>query len=220
MPAMSAFRTFPALAGPATILLSLAALTGLVPGWGTGDLPSGDLPAGVAPGGVDVATTFGTPPAQAGPSLVVLVRHAEKATAPADDPPLSPVGVERARTLARTLADAGITRIHSSDTRRTRDTAAPLARALGLEIELYDPRDLPAMADRLLALPGRHLVVGHSNTTDVLSGLLGGATFGEIEEAWEYDRMYVLTPRPEVPGTAPGRAGFETVLIRFGDQGV
>jgi 2,3-bisphosphoglycerate-dependent phosphoglycerate mutase len=144
-----------------------------------------------------------------GPDLVVLVRHAEKAEAPASDPPLSPQGTERALELARVLADAGITRIHSSDTRRARDTAAPLAAALGLEIELYDPRDLPAMASRLRSLPGRHLVVGHSNTTDVLSGAMGGETFGEIVETWEYDRLYVLTPRGE-------GGDFGTVLMRFG----
>ena len=199
----------------AMLLLSLAALVGLGPAWMAGDAAPDATRVG-SPG----ASIVEAPVRHTGPSLVVLVRHAEKAEEPADDPPLSRQGAERARILARTLSDAGITRIHSSDTRRTRDTAAPLAAALGLEVELYDPRDLPAMADRLRALPGRHLVVGHSNTTDVLSGLLGGATFGEIVEAWEYNRLYVLTPRPEVRGTAPGSAGFETVLIRFGDQGV
>lgn len=210
--------SFPMRSAPmvsATIALSMTAFFGLGSAW-----TSGEAPPELTRGGSMVATTLEAPLAQNGPSLVVLVRHAEKAEAPADDPPLSRQGEARARALARTLADAGITHIHSSDTRRTRDTAAPLAAALGLEIELYDPRDLPAMADRLRALPGRHVVVGHSNTTDVLSGLLGGATFGEIVEAWEYNRLYFLTPRPEVPGTAPGSAGFETVLIRFGDQGV
>ncbi len=211
---MPSFRMRFAPLVPATIALSMTAFFGLGSAW-----TAGEASPGVARDGAE-ATTLEAPPAQNGPSLVVLVRHAEKAEAPADDPPLSRQGEARARALARTLADAGITRIHSSDTRRTRDTAAPLAAALGLEIELYDPRDLPAMADRLRALPGRHLVVGHSNTTDVLSGLLGGATFGEIVEAWEYNRLYVLTPRPEVRGTAPASAGFETVLIRFGDQGV
>jgi phosphohistidine phosphatase SixA len=145
------------------------------------------------------------------PDLVVLVRHAEKADEPAGDPPLSAAGAVRAAELARVLAGAGITRIHSSDTRRTMDTARPLAEALGIEIERYDPRDLEGMAARLRALPGRHLVVGHSNTTDVLSGLLGGDTFGEIVEAWEYDRLYFLAPSPAGEG-----AGATTVLLRFG----
>ena len=188
-------------------VLPLLALATLVPGgssWVDGRVPA--HPAS----GAEVSERV------EGPSLVVLVRHAEKAEAPADDPPLSAEGVLRAEALARTLRDAGITRIHSSDTRRTLETAAPLAERLGIEVELYDPRDLPGAAARLRDLPGRHLVVGHSNTTDVLSGLLGGETYGEIVEAWEYDRLYLLTPRPDLPGTRPGSGGFETVLLRFG----
>jgi phosphohistidine phosphatase SixA len=143
-----------------------------------------------------------------GPSLIVLVRHAERAGPSADDPGLTPVGAERAQMLARLLEDAGITQIHSTDTRRTLETGLPLARNRGLEIERYDPRDLEGFAAHLLTLPGRHLVVGHSNTTDALSVLLGGTSHGPIIEAWEYDRLYLLTPRAE--------GGMETVMIRFG----
>jgi 2,3-bisphosphoglycerate-dependent phosphoglycerate mutase len=142
------------------------------------------------------------------PTLIVLVRHAERAGPSADDPGLTMIGAERALVLARLLEDAGITRIHSSDTRRTRETALPLAQAQGLEIELYNHRDLEGFAAHLLTTPGRHLVVGHSNTTDDISVLLGGATHGEIVEEWEYDRLYFLTPRPG--------GGMETVMIRFG----
>ncbi len=148
--------------------------------------------------------------AQDGASLIVLVRHAERAGPSAEDPGLTELGSERALALARLLIDSGITAIHSTDTQRTRDTGAPLAKRLGLSIELYDGRDLEAVAEHLLALPGRHLVVGHSNTTDELSALLGGEAFGEIIEAWEYDRLYLLTPRPE--------GGMETVLLRYGPE--
>lgn len=143
-----------------------------------------------------------------GPSLIVLVRHAERDGPSAEDPGLTGIGQERARVLARLLADAGITAIHTSDTRRARDTAEPLATARGEEIQTYDPRALEEFAGRLALEPGRHLVVGHSNTTDELSVLLGGQPFGPIQEAWEYDRLYLLTPAPD--------GGFETVLLRFG----
>jgi 2,3-bisphosphoglycerate-dependent phosphoglycerate mutase len=152
------------------------------------------------------AQAFGPDPD--GPSLVVLVRHAERAGPSADDPGLTDTGAQRSRDLARLLEDAGITRIHSSDTRRTRETALPLARQEGLEIEIYDHRNLEAFAAALLTLPGRHLVVGHSNTTDEMSVLLGGASHGPIVEAWEDDRIYFLTPRPD--------EGMETVMLRFG----
>lgn len=153
------------------------------------------------------------------PSLLVLVRHAEKAEAPAQDPPLSAEGEARARALADLLADAGITRIHSTDTRRTLDTARPLARALGVEIEVYNARELEAFASHLVTLSGRHLVVGHSNTTDRLSGHLGGGTFGEIVEAWEYDRLYLLMPAlPPAGGVQEAADPWETVLLRFGER--
>lgn len=141
-------------------------------------------------------------------SVVVLVRHAERAGDSASDPDLTARGQERAEALARMLADVGITRIHSTDTRRTRQTARPLADALGLEIESWNARDLGAMAETLLAQPGRHLVVGHSNTTDELAVALGGESHGSIVEAWEYDRLYFLTPGPD--GTVT------TVLVRYG----
>ena len=71
--------------------------------------------------------------------------------------------------------------------------AAPLAARTGIEVTLYDPRDLAAFADELIATPGRHLVVGHSNTTPQLAEALGGEPGSEINEASEYDRLYVIT---------------------------
>lgn len=148
-----------------------------------------------------------TPPVVEAPTVVFLVRHAEKVDASAD-PELSQVGAERAVDLAAVLRDSGIERIHSSDYIRTRDTAAPLAVALGLEVELYDPRDLEALAVRLEEGGGRHLVVGHSNTTPNVVELLGGEPGAEIDEASEYDRLYVVTI------AAGGVAS--TVLLRYG----
>jgi len=146
--------------------------------------------------------------AQESPTVVYLVRHAEKAERPSDDPPLTAAGQARARALAHVLQDAGVTRVHSTDTERTRSTAAPTASSLGLGVELYDGEALGAMARRLRASPGRHLVVGHSNTTPRLVALLGGEPGPPIVEAWEYDRLYVLT-------LGPGQ-GATTLLLRFG----
>jgi 2,3-bisphosphoglycerate-dependent phosphoglycerate mutase len=184
------------------------------------------------------AAPLATPERALAPGLVVLVRHAEKAAEPANDPPLSEAGAARALELARVLADAQITHIFSTETQRTMDTARPLAARLGLEIRPYNPRDLEGLAELLRSTPGRHLVVGHSNTTDVLSGILGGETFGELVEAWEYDRLYFLTPiatpaampaampvampaaMPAATSAAmpaaPGNIRFNTVLTRFG----
>ena len=151
--------------------------------------------------------------APAEPTIVFLVRHAEKVDPypeDPDDPPLSEEGHERAAVLARVLAPAGVTRVLSSDYRRTRDTAAPLAQALGLEVELYDPHALEALVPVLTREPGRYLVVGHSNTTPRLAELLGGEPGEPIDEPTEYDRLYTLVLEP---GEEP-----VTILTRYGES--
>jgi hypothetical protein len=96
----------------------------------------------------------------------------------------------------------------SSDLRRTRDTAAPLAEALGLEVELYDPLALEKLLPVLSGEPGRHLVVGQSNTTPRLAELLGGEPGEPIDEPTEYDRLYLLVLKPgEEPVTVQTRYG-------------
>ena len=129
--------------------------------------------------------------AQSEATFVYLVRHAERAEDGTNDPPISAEGEARAELVAAMLLDAGLTHIHTTDFRRTRATAAPIARETGIEVEVYEPRDLAGLAERLKSTPGRHLVVGHSNTTPQLVEALGGNPGMPIEEM-EYDRAYVV----------------------------
>ena len=138
--------------------------------------------------------------------VVYAVRHAERAEDGTNDPPISVAGEERALLLAAMLCDAGITHVYTTDFRRTRTTVAPIAAALTLEPSVYGPDDLTAIAERLRTTPGRHLVVGHSNTVPELVTALGGDPGGDIAQD-EYDRLYVVT-------LAAGRV--TTVLIRYG----
>lgn len=142
-------------------------------------------------------------------TVIFLVRHAEK-TDGGRDPPLSEAGKIRASGLASMLKNAGIDYIHSTDYRRTRDTAAPVAALLGLQVQIYDPRALEKLAIELRQSPDRHLVVGHSNTTPQTVELLGGDGGPEIDEAGEYDRLYMLTIGAD--------GGVETVLFRYGQS--
>ncbi|MFC1791684.1 phosphoglycerate mutase family protein, partial [Gemmatimonadota bacterium] len=131
-------------------------------------------------------------PAQAqDQTLIFLVRHAEKVDDGSADPALTEAGRVRARLLAEMLKDVGLTHVHSSDYLRTRTTAGPAAEAAGLEVTLYDPRDLGGFATHLLGVPGRHLVVGHSNTNPELVAALGGDPHGTIDDL-EYDRLYLV----------------------------
>lgn len=139
-------------------------------------------------------------------TVVYLVRHGETAPDGTRNPPLSEEGRDRARALARALADAGVTHLHSTELARTQQTGAPIAGATGLEIASYDPRDLEGFAARLRATPGRHLVLGHSNTTPALVAALGGDPGAPIAED-EHDRLYVVVL---------GANGPATVLLRYG----
>lgn len=119
-----------------------------------------------------------------------LVRHAEKETGP--DPALTPAGEARAAALAERLAAEGVTEIWSTATRRTESTARPLAADLGLPVQFYDPSALPSYANQITETPGVRLVVGHSNTTDALAALIGADPGPAIDDATEFDRLYVI----------------------------
>ncbi|GAB3271742.1 phosphoglycerate mutase family protein [Parahaliea aestuarii] len=160
----------------------------------------------LAQGGIAQAAEHAATPDAA--LTVFLVRHGEK-TDDSDNPPLSAAGQGRARLLAQMLRSAGIQQVHSSDFLRTHNTAAPTAIMLGQTIETYDVDDLPALARQLQQSGGRHLVVGHSDTTPELVDLLGGTAGQPIDEAGEYDRLYIVTVNHE--GAAV------TTLLRYGE---
>ncbi len=76
---------------------------------------------------------------------LIFVRHAEPvridATASGGrpvDPPLTPRGVAQAESLADWLAHERIDAVLSSPQRRARETAAPIARAHDIEVEIAD----------------------------------------------------------------------------------
>ena len=133
------------------------------------------------------ACASSTPPVE---STIYLVRHAEKDAGP--DPSLTLIGRQRADILAQDLADAGLTAIWSTDYKRTRETAQPSSTMTGLPTQIYDANRLEQFAKQLKSTSGNVLVVGHSNTTPELVKLLGGKPGAAINEATEYDRLYVV----------------------------
>jgi broad specificity phosphatase PhoE len=133
-------------------------------------------------------------------SLIVLVRHAEKAAAPSDDPPLTAAGVKRAQALAAALRDAGVTAIITTQLRRTRETAQPLASARSLTPEVVPVRggEAGAHAEAVAAAVRKHaggvvLVVGHSNTIPAIIAALGGPHLPDICES-VFANLFVLLP--------------------------
>jgi len=128
--------------------------------------------------------------AQESPALftIYLVRHAEKQTLP-DNPPLTSCGEKRAVALKEFWSDIPIDAVYSTDYKRTTGTAAPVADAKDLEIQTYAPNALEALKEMLMTKQQDAIVVGHSNTTAVLAGLLIGEEMGSFDESI-YNRIY------------------------------
>ena len=138
-------------------------------------------------------------------TTVFLVRHAEKAATPPDDPPLLESGSRRAQELAHILGKAGIKAIYTSQFLRTKQTAEPLAKRLGIDstairikMSASNPREISQetikeMAARVYERAGENaLIVGHSNTIPEVIRGLGGDVVPTIDEK-EYDNIYVVT---------------------------
>jgi len=142
-----------------------------------------------------------TTPSVDAQQVVFLMRHAEQASgADADDPPLTETGQRRAKALVTVLKDAGLTAIYTSEAQRTNQTATPLAQALQIEPKSMPRRDIDGLLERLRTqhADGRVLIISHSLT---IPNLL--KAFGHPEEViigrQEYDRLFVIVPKPTGP---------------------
>ena len=134
---------------------------------------------------------------------IFLVRHAERADAGmsgagtmASDPDLSDAGRARAESLARMLKDAGVVAIYTTEFKRTQQTAAPLAKALGIEMVTVPANTPTTLLEALKNARGNVVVVGHSNTVpDLLRGL--GVTPAVKIDDKEFDNLFVVTMGPK-----------------------
>lgn len=142
-------------------------------------------------------------PLAAQPSLVILVRHAERDTAPPRDPVLTAAGTARAKALHQALAAAGVGSVITTQLQRTQLTAKPLADALKLTpivVAASSPvsAHAEAVAAAVRARPKGEvvLVVGHSNTIPAIIGALGGPKFPDLCDN-QYSMLYLL----HYPGT-------------------
>lgn len=132
--------------------------------------------------------------ALAAPQIVYVTRHGEKAEG--KDPDLTAPGQARARSVAHLLRKAGITQVFSSTTKRTQQTAQPLAAQLNVPVQSYDPSKPALVVEKIKTLKEATLLVGHSNTVPELVKLLGGGTVAPIGDD-EFDRLYQLVIEPD-----------------------
>lgn len=139
-----------------------------------------------------------------GSTVVLVVRHAEKAS-DAEDSPLADAGTQRAQALADAAADAGVAAIYTTQFRRSHETAAPLSQKAGVAVteapvNLSNPGDYGrALAREILEKHAGQtvLVVAHANTVPlIIEGLSGRAGVGEGSE---YQDLFVVTIPPNGP---------------------
>lgn len=122
---------------------------------------------------------------------IYLVRHSEKDMSSGNysDPPLTECGEERSEYLKTFLSEVALDAVYSTNYIRTKSTALSTALSKGLEIIEYNPNELEEFSKQLIALKQDALVVGHSNTTGVLAGLLSDEEIGDIDLDI-YNRIY------------------------------
>jgi len=123
--------------------------------------------------------------------VVFIVRHAEKASTGGKDPDLSVEGQKRADALAHILKDSQITSVFVTEFKRTQETAAPTARAANVSPTVVPANDVGVLVEKLRALNGNALVVGHGNTIPDLLKALGIATPVSIPED-EYTEIFAV----------------------------
>ena len=128
--------------------------------------------------------------ANAAPTVFV-VRHAEKASTGGNDPDLSPQGQKRAEALASILKDSQVTSVFVTELKRTQETAAPTAKAAHVTPTVIPANDIGALVEKLRALTGNALVVGHGNTIPDLLKALGIATPVSVPED-DYNEIFVV----------------------------
>jgi broad specificity phosphatase PhoE len=123
-------------------------------------------------------------------TTLVLVRHADR---DGSRDALTASGVARSRALLHALEKLGLARVFHSDTVRARDTAAPLALALGLPIVERPAADIDGLLEEITRQHRgeRVLVVGHSNTVPKIIAAAGGPALPDLAHD-EFDDLFVL----------------------------
>ena len=117
---------------------------------------------------------------------------------------LSAAGYARADSLAVQLREAGIDAIITTQLKRTRFTARPIAAKRGVAPQVVPAgSSVKAHAESVAVAVRRYqgsrvLVVGHSNTIGPIITALGGPRIGDLCDH-EYSNLFILTLSRERP---------------------
>lgn len=123
---------------------------------------------------------------------IYIVRHAEKDTINASDPPLTDAGLQRAQDLADLLKDKNITKVYSTNFVRTRSTVKPVADQEGISTIIYD--DIAHLQEMLsFGNKKNMLIAGHSNTILDIARMLETSPVRQTIEDSDFDNLLIVT---------------------------
>ena len=142
---------------------------------------------------------------------VFIVRHAEKQSDdPKDkDPLLTDSGALRAIDLMKLLRGEKIDSIFTTDYKRTKLTAFPLADKIGIAIKTYDAAQQKEFAKQLIenATGKKILIVGHSNTVLELVEAFGAEKPVKELTDDDYDYIFEVTIKGDKAEVKANRYG-------------
>jgi len=146
------------------------------------------------------------------PTVIYLVRHAEKETSDPknEDPDLTAAGAARAVALRDLLEGQPVDALYATKYIRTKNTLKPLADARQLEMEEYEAHDFDNLKAKILQQHrGQTVVVaGHSNTILPIIEAFGATRpVPEIADG-TYDHLFRMTvPAEGSPAVETSRFG-------------
>ena len=156
---------------------------------------------GCAHAGGASAASAASASSQSSSTLVVVVRHGEKAPDPGNDPVLSRAGIARAAALDSALRGLLISDVVVSQLQRTRLTAASFVARSGAPVHVVPigaagvAAHVQALTDTvrsIMRVAGHGvLVVGHSNTVAAIIEALGGPALRPLCDS-QYSQFFVL----------------------------
>lgn len=127
------------------------------------------------------------------------IRHAEKDTLDKEnkDPELTHKGIARAENWAKIFKDVDFDLIYSSDYKRTRNTAKPIAEDKGKEILFYNTQKLNEEEFQEKTRGKKVLVVGHSNLNpEFVNYILQEEKYEELDES-VYGSLFIVHLLPD-----------------------
>lgn len=137
-------------------------------------------------------------PNNQGTTTYYFIRHAEKDRSDKTnkDPNLIQKGLLRAAKWSFVLENVEFDAVYSTNYNRTKQTAQPTAEKKGLEVQIYDPRQLFSEEFANITKGKTVLVVGHSNTTPAfVNAVLGKKKYGSIDDN-NNANLYIVTISP------------------------